>query len=268
MVAIPESVKKRFKMHIGKAQNKIANAKNEYTDEKEELLNVFKHIAHNIFGFNEQTELTDLSISRAKYYYLGVKIKNEIKYIIEIVSSQMNLKNEYFTKTVEYAKHHHIEWFVRTNGIAWEIYKNRCEQPDEYEKVCIFNLLELNLKNDDDLANLFILCKESHNKTIINDLYNRNCWYGYLNEDSTSIDYMFLVNVCLYEDGSEKVYVPFFDVTYWCDEPFIARRNVERAIEKYLKDEYGREFDSEHRFETIAYHKEASHLKKNVPVWW
>jgi len=267
MTTIPQIVKKRFKKHVGKVQNRIINT-NKNRESKEELLSIFKYIARNIFGFNEQTELTDLSISGATYYYLGVKIENEIKYIIEVVSPQMNLKNEYFTKTVEYAIHNHIEWFVRTNGIAWEIYKNRCEQPDEYEKVCTFNLLELNLKNNDDLANLFILCKESHKKKIITDLYNRNCWYGYLSEDKSTIDYMILLYVCLYEDGSEKVHIPYLDVTYWCDQPFVARQNAERAIEKHLKDEYGREFDSEHRFVTIAYHKETNHLKKNVPVWW
>jgi len=269
MVAIPESVKKRFKMHIDKAQNKIANAaKNEYKDEKDELINVFKNIAYNIFGFHEKKDMIDLSIFRMTYYYLDVKIENEIKYIIDISSPKKSIQSEDLSQIIKYAMNKHVEWFVKTNGTFWNIYRNRCKQPDEYEKVCTINFLELNLNNDEDLANLYILCKESHNKKTTIDLYNRNRWYGYLNEDSTSIDYMFLVNDCLYEDGSEKVYIPFFDVTYWCDEPFIARRNVDRAIENYLKDVCGKEFDSEHRFVTIAYYKEADYLKKNIAVWW
>ncbi len=268
MTAIPEITKKRLKKRISKAQKSIVNAKNKHIDEKEELLNIFKQIVCNIFGFNGQKELIDLSIIGMSYYYIGVKIENEIKYIMDISFPKIDIQNGGLSKTIEYAIDNNIEWFVKTNGTFWDIYRNRCKPPDEYEKICSINFLELNLNNDEDLASLFILCKESHNKNITTDLYNRKRWYGYLNEEGTSIDYMFLVNVCLYEDGSEKINIPFFDVTYWCDEPFIARRNGERAIEKYLKEEYGREFDSEHRFETIAYHKEASHLKKNVPVWW
>jgi hypothetical protein len=269
MAAITESVKKRFKKHIDKAQNKIANAaKNEYGFEKDELISVFKYIAYNIFGFNEQKEIIDFSYFRMTNSYIDVKIENEIKYIIDISTPNKSIQNENLSKTIEYAMNNHVQWFVKTNGTFWDIYRNNCKQPDEYEKACSINFLELKLDNDEDLAKLFILCKESQNKKITTDLYNRNRWYGYLNEDSTSIDYMFLVNVCLYEDGSEKVYIPFFDVTYWCDEPFIARRNVERAIEKYLKDECLKEFDSEHRFKSIAYYKEADYLKKNVAVWW
>ena len=135
MAAIPDPVKKRFKIHIGNAQNKIANAKNELTDEKEEFLNVFKHIACKIFGFNEQKELIDLSIFGMTDYYIGVKIENEIKYIIDISSPKKNIQNENLSKTIELAMHYHIEWFVKTNGTFWDIYRNRCKQPDEYEKL-------------------------------------------------------------------------------------------------------------------------------------
>lgn len=268
MVEIPEAVKKRFKKNIAEAQNKIENLKNEYTDGNDKVINVFKYIVSNIFGFNEQKELINVPTVEMAYYYIGLKIENEIKYILEISSPTKNIQNDNLHKTIEYAMNNHIEWFVKTNGTFWDIYRNRCKQPDEYEKVCSMNFLELNLNTDMDLGNLYILCKESHDKKITTDLYNRNRWYGYLNEDCTSIDYMFLVNVCLYEDGSEKAYIPFFDVTYWCDEPFIARRNAERAIEKHLKHQYGKEFDSGHKFETVAYHKESIYLRKDVPVWW
>ena len=268
MVEIPKAIKKRFKKSVGKSQHKIEKLKNEFTDGNEEVLNVFKYIVSNVFGFNEQKESIRLPIDGMAYYYIGLKIENEIKYIIEIGSPTKNIQNDNLSIIIEYAMHNHIEWFVKTNGILWDIYRNKCKQPNEYEKVCSINFLELNSKNHDALSSLYILCKESHNKNITTDLYNRNHWYGYLNEDCTSIDYMFLVNVCLYENGSEKVHIPLLDLTYWCDEPFIGRQNAERAIEKYLKDEYEKEFDSGHKFETIAYHKESIYIKTNVPIWW
>ena len=187
---------------------------------------------------------------------------------MDLASPKISLKNEDLGTTIEYAILHHIEWVVRTNGIEWEIHRSKCEQPNQYDLVCSFNFLELSLKSEDDLINLFLLCKEKHTKTIITDQYNRYRWYGFLSEDKHTIDYMFIVYECLYKDGSEKVHIPHLDLTYWCDKPFIARRNAEKAIEKYLKDDYGKEYDFEHRFESVAYHKEETYLKRNYPVWW
>lgn len=272
MPTIPKQVKSRFKNYLANAQNQIINAEKQLIESNEKLLNAFKYIACNIFGFNEQTELTYLSIPGAKYYYLGVKSGNEIKYIIEIVPPKMNFKNESFIKTSDFTIHNNIEWFVITNGTVWEIYRNRCKQSNEYGqeqiKECTFNFLDLNLKNDDYLTNLFILCKESPNKEIITDLYNRNQWLGYLNEDKSSIDYMILLRLYLYEGNSEKVHIPVFNVTYWSDQPLLARQNAEKTIDKYLKDKYGREFDNEHKFVTIASFEEKDYLREKVPVWW
>lgn len=267
MVVIPEPARKRFRKHLGKAQSNISLAINNHADESESLQSILIQILRDVFGFNEIEKLVDLSTSEMKNY-LGAKSDDETKYIVDISFPRTNIPSEISSNTVEYAKRNHVQWLVKTNGIVWDIYKNNCEQPGTYGKLYSMNFLKLNLDNNEDLANLFVFCKESHSKNIITDSHNRNRWYGYLNKDRTSIDYMFLVNVCLYDDGSEKVYIPLLDLTYWCDEPFIARRNAEKSIEKYLKDECEIGFDSKHKFETVAYHKETIHLKKNIPVWW
>ena len=67
MVEIPEAIKKRFKKSVGKAQHKIEKLKNEFTDGNEEVLNVFKYIVSNVFGFNEQKESIRLPIGGMAY---------------------------------------------------------------------------------------------------------------------------------------------------------------------------------------------------------
>jgi hypothetical protein len=145
MTTIPKPLRTRFKEHLINAQDQIINAEKNHVESKEDLLNIFKYISCHIFGFNEQTELIDLSISDVPYFYLGVKTENKIKYIIEIVPPGSNFNTEDFAKTVEYTISNNIEWFSRTNGIFWETYRNRCKQADEYGQEQVrestFNLL-------------------------------------------------------------------------------------------------------------------------------
>ncbi len=267
MATVPKAVESRLKKYVSSVQNRIIDAK-EHILTKTEILGIFKYIACNIFGFDEQSELIDLSIAETSYCYLGVQTQDEIKYIMDLGSPKISLNNENLGPTIEYAIRHHIELVVRTNGITWEIHRSKCEQPNEYDIASSFNFLELNSNNEDDLTNLFLLCKEAHTKTIITDQYNRYRWWGFLSEDKRTIEYMFLLSVCLHEDGSEKVLIPHLDITYRCDKPFIARRNAEKAIEKHLKDEYGKEYDSQQKFESVAYYREATYIKTNCPIWW
>jgi hypothetical protein len=212
--------------------------------------------------------LIDPQIDGNLCFYFGLQAQGELKYILEFNSPETNIKNENLNRTLDYCKRHFVEWMVRTNGVEWEIHRANCVSPNLYDMICSFNFIDMNLENDEDLNHLYLLCKEAHNKTLITDEYNKNRWYGFLNEDKRTIDYMFLLNICLYEDGSEKVHIPYLNVTYRCDDRFVARRNAEQAIDKHLKDVYGRTYDGEHRFETVAYQKEIIYMKENHPVWW
>lgn len=267
MATVSEAVKKRLTKYITSTKNKIVDAKKRDLASSD-IQVLFEEIICKIFGYDKQSDLINVPIVGNLCFYFGVQIKEEIKYILEFNSPKMKIRNENLYPVVEYCNRHHIEWIVRTNGIEWVIHKSNCERPNIYEIVCSFNFLEINIENNDDLSLLFRLCKEFHDKTIITDQYNRYRWWGFLSEDKRTIDFMFLVNVCLYEDVSEKVHIPYLDVTYWCDEKFVARRNADKAIGEYLKNEYGKIYDIELKFETVAYHNEKNHIKTNQSVWW
>jgi len=267
MLTVPEAVNKRLKKYLNATQKKIVASKNlDLT--KANIKNLFEEVICKVFGFNKQSDLIDPQIDGNLCFYFGVQVQEEIKYILEFYSPKMNIRNENLYRIVEYCKRHLIEWIVRTNGIEWEIHRANCERPSLYDMICSFNFIDINLEKNEDLNNLYLLCKEAHDKIIITDENNKYRWYGFLSEDKRTIDYMFLLNVCLYEDGYEKVHIPYLNVTYWCDDRFVARRNAEKAIDKHLKDVYGRTYDGEHRFETVAYQKETMHMKANHPVWW
>lgn len=267
MLNVPEAVNKRFKKHLNATQKKIVVSKKRDLT-KADIQGLFEEVICKVFGFNKQSDFIDPQIDGDLCFYFGIQARGEVKYILEVNSPKMNISNENFHRTVEYCKSHFVEWMVRTNGIEWEIHRANCERPSLYDMICSFNFIKMNFDKNEDLNQLYLLCKEAHDKTIITDVYNKNRWYGFLGEDKRTIDYMFLLNICLYEDGSEKVHIPYLNVTYWCDDRFVARRNAEKAIDKHLKEVYGRTYDGEQRFETVAYQKETKHIKTNHPVWW
>ena len=267
MFTVHEAVKKRLiKYHVATQNKIVASKKRELT--KANIQGLFEEIICKVFGFNKQSDLIDLQINGKLCFYFGIQIQGEIKYILEFNSPKINVRNENLYRIVEYCKRHLVEWIVRTNGIKWEIHRANYERPSSYDMICSFNFIDMNLENNEDLSHLYLLCKEAHDKTIITDENNKYRWYGFLSEDNRTIDYMFLLNICLYADGSEKVHIPYLNVTYWCDDRFIARRNAEKAIDKHLKDVCGKTYDGEHKFETIAYQKETMPMKTNLPVWW
>jgi hypothetical protein len=264
---LSQAVERRWNKHIGPAKKLIVDASKDILTQTE-ILDLFKNIVCNIFDFDEQSDLVDLSIVGAPSCYLGIRTQDEIKCVMELVPPSTTLKKGNLKSAIELAVRHHAEFAVRSNAIEWYILRSRCDQPDQYAEVRSFSFLELDLKNENDLESLFLLCKEAQNKTIITDQYNRFRWSGFLSKDKRTIEYMFLLEVYMYEDGSEKVHIPHLNVTYRCDKPFVARRNAERAIERHMKNECGKEYDVDHKFETVAYHKETACIKQDHPVWW
>lgn len=266
MSAVPETVAKRLEKNLDAAKERVIKANKKSVQSKSEVLDLYKYLALKLFGFTKPARVIDLSVSGVAHFYLGIESQDEVKYLLDLPLSKS--MSEKIDSTIEYATRHHIEWLVRTNDIDWQIYRADCVDPNHYDLVSLFNLVELNYKNENDLMYLFLLSKEKHTKTLVFEEYNRWRYHGFLSKDKSIIDYMFLIDVSLYDDGSEKVYIPLLDLTFRCDQPFAARQNAEKALEKYLKHEFGKEYDFEHRFQSTASVTETTYLKTNHPVWW
>ena len=260
-------VTKRLKKKIDSAKEKILNIKNRDLEE-DDIKRLFIDILSDLLGFNKESEIIDLKTNKKSCCYLGIQIDGEIKFIMQCSAPKFNLKNRLIEKTFEIGSKYHAEWLVKTNAIKWEIYQSKCDEPNEYDLSCQFNFIDLNLKNKVDLAHILLICKEAHVKSPTTDQFNRLQWFCFLSEDEKTIEFMFLVNQCLYEDGSGKFHIPFLNVTYRCNESQSARQNAWKAIEKFLQKDRDRAYDHIHKFTTVAYHKEAEKVKMNQPVWW
>ncbi len=172
MIKIPKKVLDRFSKDLKKFQSVAISHKTKDVSEAD-TVTLVKDILSNIFGYDKYEELTSEQMIRGTYCDLAVKIDGKVKYLIEVKGAAINLNNSHMQQAINYGVGHGIEWVVLTNSLDWKLYRIKFSQPYEVEEVSSFNLSNINLKSDDDLNKLFLLCKEGINADAM-DVYHQH----------------------------------------------------------------------------------------------
>ena len=104
---------------------------------------------------------------------MAVKIDGKVKYLIEVKAAAISLNSAHMQQALNYAANHGIEWVVLTNALDWKLYRIKFAKPIDFEDVSSFNLLNLNIKSEDDLNKMFLLCREGMSSDAIG-LYHQH----------------------------------------------------------------------------------------------
>ena len=256
--------KARLKKRIPEFSKKIFKIDKNYKESDVRILII--DMLCVLFGFNRESDINELILHTESVFYAGICLEQEKVCLVECMLPKSSPIDTNLKQTINYAVMNNYGCIIRTNCLEWEIYRSKCENHKEFDLVYVFKFHELDLKNEADLAPLYYICKEAHEPDT--DIYNRQKWHGFLSVDKKTIDYMFLVHSIYYKDGSAKFHVFHLNMTYRCDEGSTARINAQNAMADFLHKEYGKIYDNEHKFVTVAYHKETEQFKSNCPVWW
>lgn len=73
---------------------------------------------------------------------------------------------------------------------------------------------------------------------------NRYRWYNYHDPLTDTVDLRFLVKFWLYEDRSEKLFIPVLNTTIWGDSIFEGRQYAEVLLDKFIYDTLQRRYPS------------------------
>lgn len=158
-MAIPKRVSDRFVRSIGKFQQVLKVAKDRDVNEPD-TVSIIKDILAEVFGYDKYLEITSEFAVRGTYCDLAIKFENKTEFLIEAKAIGLDLKENHLRQAIEYGTNKGVQWVMLTNGLVWQIYKIRFEQPINYDLVCSFNFAELDLKNEEHQDKLFIVCKE------------------------------------------------------------------------------------------------------------
>jgi Type I restriction enzyme R protein N terminus (HSDR_N) len=159
MLKIPRKVLDRFSDNLKKYQSVASSHKSRDVSEAD-TVTLVKDILADVFGYDKYKELTSEYQIRGTFCDLAVQIDGEIKYLVEVKAAGVELNDGHLRQVLQYGASKGIAWIVLTNAIDWRLYKIKFGQPVEHDEVSSFSLLNINLKNEDDLRRMFLLSYE------------------------------------------------------------------------------------------------------------
>lgn len=126
-----------------------------------DTVTVIKDMLTDIFGYDKYAELTSEQQIRGTFCDLAIRVEGKIHYLAEVKSAGTTLNDTHLRQAVNYGAHQGIEWIILTNAIVWKIYRIRFGQPIDWDEVYCFDMGALSSRSQDDLAKVFMLCRES-----------------------------------------------------------------------------------------------------------
>lgn len=172
MAAVPKRVAERLAAGLKRYQPVLEAAKARDVNESDTSMIVSDMLA-DMFGYDKYTEITRELCIRGTYCDLGIRIDQKFQFLIEVKPIGVDLKEQHVKQAVDYAANQGIEWVSLTNGIAWKVYRVSFAKPIDKELVVDLTITSLSGKNDDDIAKLFLLSRESIVKSALEEYHDQ-----------------------------------------------------------------------------------------------
>lgn len=173
MIKIPQKVQNRIASKLKNYSQVVESYKSRDVSEAD-TVTLVKDIFAYVFGFDKYEELTSEQQIRGTYCDLAVKIGGKIRYLIEVKAVGIELNSNHLRQALNYGANQGIEWIVLTNSIDWCLYRIKFGQPIDVEEVSTFSILNINIKKEEDLKKLFLLCREGLSTDAMG-MYHQHC---------------------------------------------------------------------------------------------
>lgn len=169
---ITKKTEDRIKTSVPKFQKVLGIAKIRDLNESD-TVSIITDILAEVFGYDKYLEVTSELAIRGTYCDLAIKIGDKFQYLIECKAIGTDLKEAHLRQAIGYGANKGIQWVVLTNGVDWQVYRLRFEQPIAWDLVARFDLSTISLKNERDLERLIIITKEGVEKGAREDLFEK-----------------------------------------------------------------------------------------------
>jgi len=160
-VKIPKKVQDRLTAGLRRYQPIVRKLADRDISEAD-TVTVIKDILSDLFGYDKYTELTSEQQVRGTFCDLAIRVGEKTQFLCEVKSAGTSLNDNHLRQAVNYGAHHGIEWVILSNAIVWKVYRLKFAQPIDWEEVLCFDMGQIT-RSADDLAKLFMLCRESVN---------------------------------------------------------------------------------------------------------
>ena len=169
---ITKKTEDRIKAALPKFQKVLGIAKDRDLNESD-TVSIITDILAEVFGYDKYLEVTSELAIRGTYCDIAIKLGDKFQYLIECKAIGTDLKEAHLRQAIGYGANKGIQWIILTNGLDWQIYRLRFEQPIAWDLVARFDVSSVSLKNERDMEKLIIVTKEGVEKGAREDLYEK-----------------------------------------------------------------------------------------------
>ena len=163
MASIPAKIGARIAAGLKVFQPILDSAHARDVNESDTVI-IVMDLLHEIFGYDKYTEITSEKAIKGTFCDLAIKIDGSLALLIEVKAVGLELKDQHVKQAIDYASNQGCDWVVLTNGRVWRAYKVIFAKPIDQEVVLDLDLTALNPHKDEDLALVWLLCKEGWQK--------------------------------------------------------------------------------------------------------
>lgn len=148
MARIPNRISVRISQQIKRYQQKILDAQKRDINESDTARLVAEMLG-DIMGYDKLQEITGEYAIRGAYADLAVRVRNDIRFFVEVKAINIELKESHVTQLVNYGANQGVDWAILTNGVRWQAYKITFAKPVDRILVMEVDLATTNAKSDE-----------------------------------------------------------------------------------------------------------------------
>lgn len=172
MGAVPKKVAERLTAGLKRYQPILDSARSRDVNESDTSMIVSDLLA-DVFGFDKYNEITRELCIRGTYCDLAIRIDQKFQFLIEVKAIGVELKEQHVKQAVDYAANFGIEWVALTNGVEWKVFRVSFAKPIDKELVVDIDVLGLSPRDDDAIAKLFLLTRDSIVKSALEEYHDQ-----------------------------------------------------------------------------------------------
>lgn len=153
-----------------KAQKRIESIIGRYTDivrraeqagfNEADTSAIAKDMLGEVFGYDKFFDVTSEYKIKGHYVDYGVKIDNELRFLVETKAIGIPLEEKHLFQLIAYSANQGLEWMVLTNARVWQCYHLALGKGSETKLVFQVDFLDDNQPLNEKIENLFLLTKE------------------------------------------------------------------------------------------------------------
>lgn len=172
MIKVSKRFADRAKANLKRYQKILESARTRDVNESDTVV-IISDFLGEILGYDKYQDVTTEFAIRSTFCDLAVKRDGRLAFLIEVKSIGTELRENHLRQAVDYGASQGVEWVILTNGVCWNAYRIRFEQPLTHDLVFKLDLLDPATKPAVLLERLFLLSKEAGGQTEM-DRYHKH----------------------------------------------------------------------------------------------